>query len=340
VICIVILVPSFGASLAPAGGLSSFTPCAPASEPIEEPLHPYGDLDFCADWNPDFVHNGYRCCAKPLLTRRQKRRATCAQTRRKFSFCDEMTEEQRKYDELVKSGKIGDVLAFLSGEVGKNGQQAYCAPAVGFLAYGRRIIGTQANRIKVKNPERCVDFGTDRMAAMMEFVGRQIAQEYADPKYANLRLLIGDVSAPRGGCIMGRSGRRGHASHTNGQDADVAFLGLAPGGQVPEKFGHAFDPKMNWWFIKQFFKNPFVCVKVIFLDRRLIRKLEKAARGDPDWPAYRRFVRHMRGHRNHLHVRVGEIPGEPGCKVDPSLEEEFDDEGELSDSLTESLHPF
>jgi hypothetical protein len=65
-------------------------------------------------------------------------------------------------------------------------------------------------------------------------------------------------------------------------------------------------------------------VKVIFLDKRHIRKLVRAAAHDEEWPALQRFIRHVRGHRDHLHVRVGDGPGAPGCNpgANPELEPE------------------
>ncbi len=62
----------------------------------------------------------------------------------------------------------------------------------------------------------------------------------------------------------------------------------------------------------------------MFVDHRLIAKLEKAARGDPKWGELRRYIRHMPNHKNHFHVRLGEFPGVPGCdpNADPELETE------------------
>jgi murein endopeptidase len=85
--------------------------------------------------------------------------------------------------------------------------------------------------------------------------------------------------------------------------------------------------------VKNIFKNPYACVRVIFLDRKLISKLRKAARDDDDWSKYGRFLRHVRGHKNHFHVRVGDHPGVPGCGPDahPELEDEEDSDVESPD---------
>ena len=98
-------------------------------------------------------------------------------------------------------------------------------------------------------------------------------------------------------------------------------------------FSRDFEPKTAWWQLKKIFSNPYACVKVVFLDRRLIRKLDKEAANDSDWQRWRKFVRHQPGHRNHFHVRVGDFPGEPGCtpNAHPELEQEDVGDGDAGD---------
>jgi murein endopeptidase len=167
------------------------------------------------------------------------------------------------------------------------------------------------------------------MVGLLEWTGRQVGKQYSDPSYSGVRLVVGDISAPRGGCLAGRSGPRGHASHTTGQDADISFLVAHAGRNSPVPFHTEFDAKTNWWLIKQIFKNPYACVKVIFLDKKLIRKLGKFARNDADWTQYGRFIRHMPAHQNHFHVRIGAGPGQAGCFPGANPE----DESEESDGI-------
>lgn len=300
------------------------------------------ELDFCSEWNPEFPFNGHHCCrnlAQSGGRRRGRRRYhgnICLPGRTKSSFCDERTDEQREYEDAVAAGKIDDTLAVIGSDIGKRKDQAFCTVNNGFLAYGRPIVGTDSNRIQLRAPARCSNFGTDEMAGLLEWLGRQVATSYNVPEYRGLRLLLGDVSAPRGGCLAGNSGRLGHASHTTGQDADVGFLTPRRGIASPSSFGRDFDAHANWWMIKKILSNPYACVKVIFLDKRLIRKLGKAAGGDADWPRLARFIRHMPGHQNHMHVRIGDSPGAPGCAPDahPELEVE-EDLGDTPDGLEE-----
>lgn len=306
-------------------------PCSPNSEFLRfDESEP--SADFCAEWNPEFSFRGHKCCAKMPFPPRRKRRNQnrCSPQRAKASYCDEMTEAQRVYAGSAEAGELGDVLALISKDMEVRREQAYCTVNNGFLAYGRAIYPSASNRVKLRSPARCVNYGTDSMIGMIEWTGRQIATHYGDPKFENTTLLVGDISAPRGGCLSGRSGRRGHASHTSGQDVDLGFLAAKAGSRSPANFSRDFDAQANWWFIKQVFKNPFACVKVVFLDRRLINKLARVAAGDPDWLAYRRFIRHQPNHRNHWHIRIGDGPGLPGCEpgADPELEEESNDDDE------------
>lgn len=291
-------------------------------------------LDFCAEWNPEFVHNGGHCCGKFTFSRRQNKRLRCAPNR--FSgggYCAERTAEQAQYEKDVASGKIPDALEAIIWDVGRKGNQAWCTVNNGFLAWGRPIVATEKNRVLLRSPDRCTHYGTDGMIGMIEWTGRQLAKEYKGPEFEGLRLIVGDISAPRGGCLVGRSGRKGHASHTSGQDVDLGLLLPKSRMSTVQTFHKTFDPKANWWLLKQLFHNPFACVKVVFLDRSHIHKLAKymSKIPDPEWSTLRRFIRHVPGHKNHHHVRIGEGPGLPGCTSDARPELETEENGGVDD---------
>ena len=329
---------------------SDLLPCSPSSEYLETEGAGL-NLPFCAQWNPDFAKSGSLCCPVPPTTARRsrgrgrRRRGTggsriCHQDRVKPNYCDEMTPEQRLYSESVNSGKVGDVLAQITMETGLRGAQSYCSVNNGFLAWGRRLIPSSENRVHLRNSGRCTEFGTDPMVGMIEWAGRQVARTYPVPEYAGVKLVVGDISAPRGGCLAGRNGRVGHSSHTTGQDADIGFLTVNKSKQSPMEFHRDFDPKTNWWLLKELFHNPFACVKVVFLDRKMINRLSRVAAKDPEWMTYRKFIRHIRGHQNHLHVRIGNTPGAPGCGpgARPDLELEPEEEAELIQA-SDTGHP-
>jgi murein endopeptidase len=234
-----------------------------------------------------------------------------------------MTPEQRDYILGVKAGKI-DPLATIQGNLGSRGGQAFCSASNGFLVEGRPLVPTPDNRVELRNEARCANFGTDPLVGALEWAGREIKKEYHEPEFDHARMIIGDISAPRGGCIPGRGGRRAHKSHTTGVDVDLAFFNPRSGHDPEERFTRNFYVASNWWFLKKIFKNPIACVKVVFLDGKHIRMLERFAKDDPDWTKLRRFLRHIRGHRDHFHIRFGSGPGVPGCMSDPDLEEDED----------------
>ena len=315
----------------PAMAANDFIPCTPDSDYL---VPPEGGptLDFCSEWNPEFGFHGYQCCPKPQAWKGRRHANRCSPHRVKTSYCDEMTLDQRMYSNAATAGKLGDLMKLITFEMGKKGDQAYCTVNNGFLAYGRRLIPTPENHLMLRSPLRCVDFGTDSMIGMIEWLGRQVASSYALLDHSKAQVLVGDVSAPRGGCLSGRGGRRGHASHMAGQDADIGFFNPMPTRNTDTNFVKWFDPNTNWWFIKQVFKNPYACIKVIFLDRHLIAKLARteAVTSDPDWIVYRRFIHHVPGHGNHMHVRIGNGPGQVGCvpNAKPELEQGDDAEDE------------
>jgi murein endopeptidase len=164
-----------------------------------------------------------------------------------------------------------------------------------------------------------------------------VSTQYSNPIYSGVHITLGDISAPRGGCLSNPSGKRRHASHTTGQDADVGFLTVKPSQESPTHFHTQFDPKTNWWFLKKIFQNPFACIKVVFLDKRHIRTLAKYAKAEKEWQLFHRFIRHMPGHKNHLHVRVGIGPGQAGCTPNARPELELEEDVEASEATEMSI---
>jgi murein endopeptidase len=313
----------------PSTPVSEYLPAAPGEPPV----------DFCSEWNPEFGYRGYRCCSNTVTRtlavaprRGRRRRADgCAPNRIKWQFCDEMTDAQKDYTASVKEGKI-DALENIAKSMGSKGGQSFCGPSNGFLVEGRPLVPTAANRISIRNEARCSNFGTDPLVGAMEWMGREIKHEFHEPEFDQSRLIIGDIAAPRGGCISGRAGRRAHKSHTGGVDIDVAYFNPRAGHAPEEHFTKTFYVASNWWMLKKLFKNPFACVKIVFVDKEHIRALDRYASSDPEWSKLKKYVRHVRGHRDHFHFRMGSGPGIPGCASDPNLEED-EDAGDESESV-------
>jgi murein endopeptidase len=289
------------------------------------------DDAFCSQWNPDYSSKSSTCC-RPTRGKRG-RMLPCDLRRVKWSFCDELTQEQhetlqRSVDELPRDPLPEIELRLMEQDLGSLRRQAYCSIGNGFLVQGRPVIPSEENRLIVKNPRRCTQFGTDLMVAMLEWTGRQIARDYPSENGKSAYMILGDLSAPRGGCISGRRGRRGHKSHTNGKDVDLGFLAYRTPAQVHAPFDRRFDPAMNWQMLKRVFENPYVCIKSVFVDRAHIKKLRQwvQKQGDPDWARLGPLIRHVRSHRGHFHIRIGEGPGLPGCPEFQQIEGEEDEE--------------
>ncbi len=314
-----------------------FSACDPVSDPIKtsssEPSH-----QFCSVWNPDFFHNHQQCCGAMPLHGRRKKFSACSQERVSRGFCQEMTQEQRDYVESASSGKLGDVLSFLNDQIARKSEQAFCTVNNGFLASGRPVIPSVHNRLYVQLPSRCTYFGTDAMAGLLEWLGREVSKTYSGEEYSKNYIVLGDIAGPRGGCLFGRTGSRRHASHTTGQDADVGFLTLHPGQSSPLVFHRKFDVDKNWWFLKKILKNPMACVKVVFLGKEHIAKLSRHfAHLDPEWNTLHRFVRHMPGHSNHFHIRIGSGPGPLGCKPEAHPELEYEEDADSFEAHEQTI---
>lgn len=265
---------------------------------------------FCREWNPDFQYNGGRCAFNLSGVQRKKVKG-CNLSRKQFSYCGDMTPAQVSYSNQVNSSRL-DALTLISNS-DRSQEQAYLSVNDGFLAEGRRVIPTAFNHVVLRFPSRCTNFGTDAMAGMIEWLGHEIGKAYSGKKFSGIKLVVGDVAAPRGGCLWGHGQRVCHKSHKTGQDADIGYLTPRPGKSSPVEFHQIFDPKPNYWLIKKLFHNPYACVKFVFLDRRNIKKLSREAGSDPEWQTIKHYIQHAAGHHNHFHVRIGSGPGKPGC---------------------------
>jgi murein endopeptidase len=309
----------------------SFASCEPASETIQQGTKNQLSPRFCAKWNPDFPFVKQDCCAGHFSSNGKKNRhKKISRKKLRGNYCADMTPEQKEYKEMIGSGSTQNVLELIQQNKQLEQEQAFCSENNGFLAYGRPLVPTSENRIKINAPHLCLNFGTDPMIGMIETLGRWVGKKYSEETYSGVHLIIGDISAPKGGRIYGRTGGKRHLSHTSGQDVDIGFLSIKAGQESPSRFSREFNTKENWALIQEIFQNPHACVKVMFLDRSHIRKLSKVADADSNWKLYKRFIRHMPGHKNHLHVRIGKAPGDPGCSSPNRPEFEFEMEESVS----------
>ena len=159
-------------------------------------------------------------------------------------------------------------------------------------------------------------YGTDESVAYLQFAAFAVAAMYP----GTAPVLIQDLSDQDGGRLPP------HRSHRSGRDADV---GLYKAGNVRMKWlldlpPEELDLEKTWAFVEALLRTG--AVQNIFLDRTIQKALydhalangwtPRALAGVFEHPAANRraLIRHIRGHRNHLHVRVRCPPEDEKCE--------------------------
>ncbi len=113
---------------------------------------------------------------------------------------------------------------------------------------------------------------------------------YADRFPGAAPIVVGDLSARRGGRIYG------HQSHQSGLDIDIRL--------VKASEGDGFDAERNWFLAKSLIDGSEV--RAIFLNRTEQTWLREAAEADVGAASaeeYFALIRHEPGHTIHMHVR-------------------------------------
>ena len=349
---------SLGVSSQAQGPSPELLPAFPESAFLEsdERLSP----EFCEKWNPEFfpefTNEGFKCCSHRQFwssignasasssssSRRGRRRSRgapfCAPGRNGFVKCGERTPEQVQYEESIQvkiaTKTLGEreILDFIEGRLKRQVTQSFCSPSNGFVVDALPLVPTPTNRLLLNAEDRCANYGTDHLAYLGEWLGNEIHKEYSEEEFQNAKLILGDAGAPKGGCLAVRRGRRGHRSHTNGQDIDIAFFNPRPLNErqvislrhyrdetksvgVPEEVlpSRRFTTDMyvasNWWLLKKMYssENQYACVRSIFLDRRHKDRLARYATsiGEiAEWSKISDYISHEKGHFHHFHLRV------------------------------------
>ncbi|MFT5433286.1 MAG: hypothetical protein ACI9OJ_003991 [Myxococcota bacterium] len=121
-------------------------------------------------------------------------------------------------------------------------------------------------------------------------------------------VVVGDLSDSNGGHLSP------HKSHQSGRDADIGYF--AEGNKPLRWFktlGDDLDVRKTWVFIEALVRTN--AIQYIFIDKSIQVVLYEEARrlgfsdGDLEsvfqYPGGNRgsLIRHVRGHKNHLHVR-------------------------------------
>jgi murein endopeptidase len=125
-------------------------------------------------------------------------------------------------------------------------------------------------------------YGTDDLVRIV----LRVTREYAAAHPRAPRVLIGDLSRPRGGDFGRRYGPLGHASHQNGLDVDVYFPRRDRRERAPQTIAQV-DRRLAQDLVNRFLRAG---AERIFVGARLHLR----GRGVQPWP----------NHDNHLHVRL------------------------------------
>jgi len=159
-------------------------------------------------------------------------------------------------------------------------------------------------------------YGTSELVTLLERTAQVIAA-----RWPGSQLSVGELSGPRGGKI------KGHRSHRNGRDVDVAFFmhddegraSLMDGFVAVNHVGSAqrmgrklyFDAAKNWAMVAAMLRAPEAHVQYMFVAKRLrARLLSEGRRQGANEELLRVaaavMVQPRRGHKhaNHFHVRI------------------------------------
>ncbi len=130
--------------------------------------------------------------------------------------------------------------------------------------------------------------GTDGLVRVLV----RVTEDFADAHPHAARVLIGDLSRPRGGDFGRRFGPLGHVSHQNGLDADVYFPRSDRRERAPLRIGQV-DRALAQDLVDRFLRAG---AQRIFVGARL--RLRGPRGVVEPWP----------NHDNHLHVRLAPFP--------------------------------
>lgn len=172
--------------------------------------------------------------------------------------------------------------------------------------------------VRLLRPANKTNFGTKGLVQTLVFAGGALHHRDGDPK-----LVVGDMSGPRGGRL------KGHASHRAGRDADILFFYTTPAGVPVDAPGFVkigtdglaevpgparfvrLDVARTWALAKALLTSPHADVEWLFVAEWIEAMLLTHARaaGEPDHLLFRAAnVMHQpkdsAAHDDHFHMRI------------------------------------
>ncbi len=148
-------------------------------------------------------------------------------------------------------------------------------------------------------------FGTDETVTYVQYAAWAVAKLFP----GTAPVVVGDISRNGGGWLSP------HRSHRTGRDVDIGYYadGNRPLRWFKDLDAGKMDLAKTWTLLEALLRTG--AVQYVFIDRSIQEQLYRHARGEGwgedtlgtifQYPAgrSRTIIRHVRGHRNHLHVR-------------------------------------
>jgi hypothetical protein len=185
----------------------------------------------------------------------------------------------------------------------------------GRLSHGRRM-PKRGDGFMRKNDKAA--WGTDETVALLSWAATEMTRRFP----GTVPMVVGDLSDEDGGRL------RPHLSHQSGRDADIGyyFIGNKKLGHFKTATRENLDVEKNWTLIELMLSTGQV--QYLFIDRRFHKLLFRQAlvMGWTEEEARRLFeapigkarksgiIRHIPGHKHHLHVRFRCSHGDDRCK--------------------------
>jgi murein endopeptidase len=193
------------------------------------------------------------------------------------------------------AARIAAALSLLAVALGPANADSACrSRAVGQPYDGRLVCGVQLPAESdtfvtwdfplLRSPSRgWRRWGTQKLVDGVE----QIALDYAQRFPGSARLLVGDLSRPKGGPFGRKYGGIGHSSHQNGLDVDIYYPrrdGLEAEADEPKLIARA----RAQWLVRRVARG----ARLVFIGPNT--GLKRTARR----------VQYLAHHDNHLHLRI------------------------------------
>lgn len=270
---------------------------APEREPARTPAPP-----------PFAPHLGPSAAApSPVTAEDHALAAAFASDEESSAFDDDPDEEPEGFAASPRKAPQSPLLALSDDELSARYRRD--PASVGPISAGPARGGVLVNGVQMPPSDRWIlldpgrAWGTqETVDALVHIIGR-VHERYPGSQ----ALPIGHISARTGGHL------KPHLSHQSGRDVDVAYYYRTPLRSFVTVTADNLDMPRTWALVKASVKE--TDVEMVLMDSSVQRLLADYAAQNGEDPAFideafqirgknaRAPIRHIRGHRNHLHFR-------------------------------------